>query len=149
MARRVLATVGPARPLPLDLQLQDLSGGSRALADLLHGPTLLLYFRAWPRVSRDEFAAVSSAWSPLVSRGGRLLVATSSEPTPEVRESLDRLPFPVYLDGRQALASSLQTWEIPVYAVLDGEGRLWAVPRSLPEALRVVAALLVERPTPG
>src|SRR5512139_2341588 len=147
------ARAGTAAPA---LQVQDLQGVAKTLADYRGKVVLVNFWASWCPPCLREMPSLERLRVKMAGRPLEIVALDSAETAEEVSAYLSRmkLGFPILLDPDGRNTRRWKVFALPTSFLLDAEGRVRYVltgPTEWDEgeALRVIEALLAEVPAPA
>lgn len=118
---------GDAYPAP-DFTVYTLDGEAAKLSDFRGKPVVINFWATWCPPCREELPGFESAWQQYGDKAVFLMVECGGEAAAEVADFMaeEGYTFPVYVDSDGSGAAAYGINAIPVTALVDGEGNLFA-----------------------
>lgn len=141
-----------AKPAPAaQVQLQNVQGGSAALADY-HGQVILLDFWAsWCGPCRESFPWMNSLQQRFGEQGLKVVAVNLDDDSAAAREFLTQIPaqFTVLLDPEAQLPDTFGVMGMPSSYLIDRQGKLRAThvgfhSQRIPDYENTIKTLLAE-----
>lgn len=142
-AARPAFDVAAARPAIARHALRGLDGRTVTVASLRGEVVVLAFWASWCAPCRRELPELDRLHAELAPRGGRVLAVSIDQDPENARRFARRLGLglPVYHDGPDGLARTLDLAAIPFTMVLDRDGTIAHVAAGGdPKALAALAA---------
>jgi len=140
-------------PLPPPLQLLDLDGRTRDLAQLRGRVVLVNFWASWCPPCVREMPSMQRLKEKLADRPFTILAVNMAEPDKDVRVFLSKMnvDFPVPMDRDGAVLKSWKVFVFPTSFVLDAKGNIrlgvfGEVEWDSPEVMEKVVGLLPAAP---
>jgi thiol-disulfide isomerase/thioredoxin len=130
-------------------EFRALDGGTVSLAELSGSVVVLNFWASWCKPCKRELVQLDE-WSRSAGTGVRVMAVSIDSDRARAERFLrsEKLSLPIYLDGPDGLAKSLDLPSLPCTVVLDAGGRVVHVDRgsgSIAEIARAVREVLGSR----
>lgn len=107
-----------------DFMVEALSGENLLSSSLTGTVTLLNFWATWCPPCRKEMPSIESLYKKMEGTNFRIVAVSASEKRADVEKFIaaQKYSFPIYLDERGSISSSLASQGIPTTYILDKNG---------------------------